>query len=570
MYDNGSFSFTGSETGLDFADFLLGIDSSYTQGDGQSFYNRNHYLGVYGQDSWRATDTLTLNYGLRWDVLPPWSEKFNQLLSLDPGEQSVVFPNAPKGIVFPGDPGVPRTISPTRYRDFAPRVAGSWAPAALGGKTVVRAGYGVYYSAFEGLSAGIMSGNPPYGVTDTLPAPTLFEEPFVQAANGVSLGQRFPLQTVPFGASRAHPVSSVDWANFEPLTGIPAFAKDNVVPYSENYTLALSQQLGAKTTAAVSYVGTQAHHLLVIQQVNPGDPGLCLALSEPSEVAPGSATCGPFRESSTFTAADGRVVQGTRTAFSGAFGGVNLQRTIANAHDHALEANVQHAGRDLFVQLAYTWSKSIDQSSSLAEAVYPDTAESDAGLSRAISAFDMRHNFSATYRYALPLERLWQGHPRFAAGWQVSGLTRFGTGLPVTLENNNDTSLLGTAPNGINNNGLDEPMFAGGELRIRHRPGGAAFDTGLFSLPALGTLGNARRRFFYGPGVDNTDLAVSKATRLWEGASLELRVEAFNVFNHGQFFGPAAVQGNISATNFGQIQTASAPRLMQVAGRFSF
>ena len=345
VYDNGSFSFTGSETGLDFADFLLGIDSSYTQGDGQNFYNRNHYVGVYGQDNWRATDTLTLNYGLRWDVLPPWYEKYNQLLSLDPEEQSVVFPNAPQGIVFPGDPGVPRTISPTRYTDFAPRVAGSWAPKKMGGKTVVRAGYGVYYSAFEGLSAGIMSGNPPYGVTDTLPAPTLFEEPFVEAANGVNLGQRFPLQAVPFGASAVHPVTGVDWANFEPLTGIPAFAKNNVVPYSENYSLGVSEQIGARTTASVSYVGTQAHHLLVIQQVNPGNPALCLALSQPSEVAPGSATCGPFNESSTFTAADGTVVQGTRTAFSGAFGSVNLQRTIANAHDNALEANVQHSGR---------------------------------------------------------------------------------------------------------------------------------------------------------------------------------------------------------------------------------
>lgn len=191
-------------------------------------------------------------------------------------------------------------------------------------------------------------------------------------------------------------------------------------------------------------------------------------------------------------------------------------------------------------------------------------------MSRALSAFDMRHNFSATYRYALPLERFAPGHPRLAGGWQVSGLTRFGTGLPVTLVNNNDTSLLGTAPNGINNNGLDEPMFAGGDLEVRHRPGGAAFNTALFSLPALGTLGNARRRFFYGPGVDNTDLALSKATRLWEATSLELRVEAFNVLNHGQFFGPAAVQGNISASNFGQIQTASAPRLMQVAARLSF
>ncbi len=570
VYDNGSFSFTGSETGLDFADFLLGIDSSYTQGDGKSFYNRNHYLGLYAQDSWHLTDTLTLNYGLRWDVLPPWYEKYNQLLTLNPAEQSVVFPNAPKGILFPGDPGVPRTLSPTRYTDFAPRVAASWSPTRGAGKTVLRAGYGVYYSAFEGLSAGIMSGNPPYGFTDTLPAPTLFDQPFIEAANGQSLGQRFPLQSVPFGASVANPVGIVNWTNLEPLTGIPAFATNNVTPYSENYMLAVEQGFGRHTTATVSFVGTQAHHLLVLQEVNPGNPALCLALSQQVDVAPGSATCGAFNESSTFTGANGTVYAGTRSAFSGAFGSVNLQKTIANAHDNALEANVQGSSRDLFVQIAYTWSKSIDQSSSLAEAVYPDTASSNAGLSRAISAFDLRHNFSATYRYTLPLTRLAPAVPRLVKGWVISGLTRFSTGLPVTLVNNNDSSLLGTAPNGINNNGIDEPSFSSGNLALHHRPNAPAFNTALFSLPASGTLGNARRRFFYGPGLDNTDLAVSKTTNLWESVNLELRAETFNLFNHAQFFGPTAVQGNISAANFGQIQAATPPRLMQLAARLTF
>jgi hypothetical protein len=122
VYDNGSFSFTGSETGSDLADFLLGIDSSYTQGHGQYFYNRNHYLGIYAQDKWDVTSKLTVSYGLRYDVLPPWSEKYNQLLTLDPNEQSVVFPNAPKGILFPGDPGVPKTLDAGDWDGGAGRV----------------------------------------------------------------------------------------------------------------------------------------------------------------------------------------------------------------------------------------------------------------------------------------------------------------------------------------------------------------------------------------------------------------------------------------------------------------
>lgn len=592
VYDNGSFSFTGSETGSDFADFLLGVDSSYTQGQGQNFYNRNHYLGLYAQDSWRATPQLTLNYGLRWDVLPPWSEKYNQLLTLDPSpgtkEQSTVYPNAPAGILFPGDPGVPSTLSPTRYSGFAPRAAASWSPQSgspllshlLGapGTTLVKLGYGLYYSAFEGLSAGIMSGNPPYGFTDTSAAPTLFTQPFVTAATGVSVGQRFPLQHVAFGASRAHPNTTVDWSNFEPLTGIPAFATNNITPYSQNYSLSIQRQLSSHTFGSIGFVGTQAHHLLAIQEVNPGNPATCLALSTAAAVALNSATCGPFGESSTYTTAAGTLVNGTRSNFSSAFGSVNLQRTIANAHDNALEASLNHSSRTLFLQLGYTWSRSIDQSSGLPEAIYPDVpGYSSASLSRALSSFDLTHNVVATYRYNLPVQQLLRNHPRLTQGWQVSGLTRFSTGFPVTLVNNNDTSLLGTQPNGINNNGVDEPAFIPGNLHIHHTPqssGAPAFATSLFSLPTLGTLGNARRRFFYGPGAENTDLAIDKSTPIASSRSdplsLELRAEAFNVFNHSQFFGPASVNGNISSPDFGQIENSAPPRLLQISTRISF
>ena len=119
---NGSFNFYGTETGLDFADFLLGIASQYTQNDLRPFYGRNKYVGLYAQDNWRLTHNLTLNYGLRWDRIEPWYEKYNNNITLVPGEQSVVFPAAPTGIVYPGDPGISRTLAPAGNLDFAPRV----------------------------------------------------------------------------------------------------------------------------------------------------------------------------------------------------------------------------------------------------------------------------------------------------------------------------------------------------------------------------------------------------------------------------------------------------------------
>lgn len=564
---NGSFQFEGTETGSDFADFLLGVASYYRQGDSRSFYPRNHYIGLYVQDTWRVSPDLTMNYGLRWDVLPPWYEKYNQQQTLVPGEQSVVYPGAPRGLVFPGDPGIPRTLASTKYSNVSPRVGIAYSPkfqnGLLGklfgaaGETSVRAGYGMFYTAFEGLSAGIMSANPPYGYDYDSSAigPPLFATPFVAAATGQSLGQPFPSPIPTYGASAAHPNITVDWSKYRPITGVPAFSPDNVSPYTQSYTLSLERHVGAKTLLSIGYVGNQAHHLLVLLSANPGNPRLCLS-------TPG---CGPFSET------------GVREPFGSQFDADSYQKTIGNSNYNALEVSLRHDSGPLEFLIGYTYSKSIDQSSSLAEPVYPFAVDAsgrkiDPSLSRAISAFDMTHNFVASYRYELPFVRLSRNHERLTKGWALSGIMRFSTGFPVTLFNNTDTSLLGTIPNGINNNGVDTPDWSGKSLSLHTNPRGgrAVFDTSQFSLPALGTIGKARRRFFYGPGLENLDVTLSRSLLVRENRALELRAEAFNVFNHAQFFGAASVEGNISSGSFGQAVSAMPPRLMQLALRYRF
>jgi hypothetical protein len=574
---NGSFQFTGSETGSDFADFLLGVASYYRQGDSRSFYLRNRYIGLYGQDSWKVTPSLTLNYGVRWDVLPPWHEKYNQIQTLIPDRQSIVFSGAPRGLVFPGDPGIPRTLAPTRYTNLAPRIGLAWSPGfgdgALGkvfghaGKTSIRIGYGQFYTAFEGLSASIMSANPPYGYDYNSSASPLFSTPFVVAATGQSTGQPFPSPIAAYGASRSNPNTTVDWSKYLPVTGVPSSFYRNVSPYSESYTLSVERELAPNTVLSLGYVGSQAHHLLVLTPANPGNPSLCLSMSQSSEVMPGTATCGPFSEGGIFTRPNGETVQ-VRGPFSAQFDAVTYQKTIGNSAYNALEINLRHESKLLEITAGYTYSKSLDDSSSLAEEVNP----SGPGLTRALSAFDMRHNFVVNYTYNLPMVCVFRRGKLWTEGWTLSGVTRFGTGLPVTLYNNNDTSLLGTMPNGINNNGLDTPEVAPGNLEINTSPRGGmpAFNTALFSLPALGQLGNTRRRYFYGPGIENFDTALQKNVKLTEAKSLEFRVEVFNTFNHPQFFGPAAVNGDISSASFGQIVNAAPPRLAQLAARFVF
>lgn len=574
---NGSFQFTGSETGSDFADFLLGVASYYRQGDSRSFYLRNEYIGLYGQDSWKVRPNLTINYGLRWDLLPPWHEKYNQLQTLIPDRQSEVYPNAPRGIIFPGDVGIPRTLAPTRHTNFAPRVGLAWSPSpqdglmktlfAGAGKTSIRAGYGQFYTAFEGLSASIMSANPPYGYDYNSTASPLFSTPFIAVATGQSLGQPFPSPIAAYGASRSHPDATVDWSKYLPITGVPSFYYQNISPYAESYTFSIEREVATNTVLSIGYVGSQAHHLLVLTPANPGNAALCLSVSQSSEVMPGTATCGPFSEGGRFTRANGETVQ-VRGPFSAQFDAVTYQKTIGNSAYDALEVSLRHRSKTLEIVAGYTYSKSLDDSSSLAEEVHPTAP----GLTRALSAFDMRHNFVVNYKYDLPFDRFVRRGKILATGWSLSGVMRFGTGLPVTLFNNNDTSLLGTMPNGINNNGLDTPNVAFGNLNINIDPrnGKPAFNPALFSLPPLGQMGNARRRYFDGPGIDNFDTAIEKNVRLTEAKSIEFRMEFFNTLNHPQFFGPAAVNGDISSQSFGEIMNAASPRLVQLAARFDF
>ncbi len=574
---NGSFSFFGSETGSDFADFLLGIPSNFAQGQGQAIYERNKYAGVYIQDSWRVQRNLTLNYGMRWDRINPWSEKYNQIQTLALGQQSTVFPTAPKGLVFPSDSGIPNTLAPTRD-DFSPRLGLAYAPdfgdgvigTILGkpGSVSLRAGYGIFYTAIEGLSIGVDSANIPYGYSFTSPAPPLFSTPYVTAASGQSNGQPYPLQFPPLNTTARNPDPNVNFSRYEPDPFGATLNPGIKTPYGESYSLTLERQFGTNNVLSAGYVGTQGHHLLVVLEENPGNPALCLSLSRPDEVMPGTPTCGPFGESGVYVSRSGQVYNGTRGPFGSAFTSATTEHAMANSAYNALETTFRHTSGPLNLQASYTFSKSLDQSSSLAEQINPLNYK----LSRAPSAFDIAQNFVGSYSYELPIDKVFRRANQWTAGWTLTGITRFSTGFPVTLFNNRDTSLLGTEPNGVNNYSVDLPNYAPGPLNLNGNPrnGLPYFNTSLFSIPPLGSTGTAAHRFFYGPGMDNFDIALLKNLRFTEARSLQFRLETFNTFNDAQFFGAAAVNGVIGAPSFGYVVSADSPRLVQMAAKLVF
>jgi len=576
---NGSFVFSGTETGVDFADFLIGVPSQYNQSQLNPFYARNKYAGLFAQDSWHARSNLTLNYGLRWDRIAPWSEKYNQISTFVPGAQSVVFPGAPPGILYPGDPGVAKTLAPIGNLSFAPRVGVAWSPQAnanaflariLGtpGTTSVRASFGNFYTAIDALSIGVLAANAPYGTTYTSPEEPLFATPFISAPDGTNYGQPFPYTFAPLNSSKSRPDAYINWSTYEPISGIPGYDIHNRTPYTEEWMLSIERQAGHNTVLSASYVGTASHRQRVLIEPNAGNAALCLSLSLPNEVQPGTVTCGPEGEDTVYYPIGGGQVNGTRGPLGSNFGSNALQSTIGHANYNALELSARHTSGRLEFSADYTYGKSLDQSSNVTEEVNPFNP----ALSYAISSFDVKHNVVVSYEYQLPVEQFLHAN-RLTRGWSLSGITHFASGFPVTMVNNGDNSLIGTNPNGINNSSIDEPDYNGSPIHLGIDPREDSkkfFNTNSFSINALGTPGTAKRRFFYGPGADNYDMAVAKKLSLTESKSLLFRVEAFNVFNHTQFNGPTAVDGNIGSSTWGQVINAAPPRIMQGAIKFNF
>jgi hypothetical protein len=573
---NGTFNIDGTETGDPYADFLVGVPSNFTQSSGQPFYLRNRYFGFYGQDSWRARNNLTINTGLRWDVIMPFWEKYNQLQTWVPGTESTLYPGALPGLLVAGDPGIPKTLSPTHYGNFAPRIGLAYTPSfdhglgkvffGGGGKSSIRASYGMFYTEFPGLLAGIMYSVPPFGYNYLSPGPPLLATPFITAASGFNNGQRFPFPFPSHNVSAAHPDTSINWANFAPLAADPFFYYRNRVPYIDNYMFSIQRQIARDILLTVSYVGNQGHHVLAVSSVNLGNPALCLSL-------PG---CGPFGEDTTYTTTGGENIYGTRSGQNGgarvgpgeSYGENTADRSVANSNYNALESTLRYQRHGSQFLLSYAYAKSIDQGSNIGEQLNPLNPRQ----SRAISAWDQRQTFVASYTLALPVESVFRAYNRLTTEWTVSGNTRFASGFPVTLYDNSDNSLLGSLGNGVNNYLLDTPQYLPGPLKINTngRNGRPAFNTSLFPEENPGQLGNARRRNFYGPGINNFDLTLQKNVRLVEARSLEFRAEAFNAFNHTQFYGPASVDGQVDDPNFGRIVSAAAPRLMQLVAKFNF
>src|SRR3984885_1970117 len=573
---NGYFDFDGNETGLDYADFILGAPQEYVQCTVQYLNNRAKYYGGFVQDTYKAAPDLTFNLGLRYEVATPWSDAAGQLSTITPGVQSVKFPTAPLGYLVPGDPGVPSTISPTRYDNFAPRIGVAWSPSGdsgiaktlLGGpgETSVRAAFGIYYLGAGDIGNFGVIGDAPWGLFWQSTAPPLLDTPFQTRSDLASQGQRFPFTFPSSGGT--HP--GFNFAQFLPLFA-PGYFTKNKLTYAEHYNLTIQRQLSKTTVLTMSYVGTQGRRLQLSYNLLVGSGALCKQLA--AEGA--TPTCGPGGETTIYTPPNGGAVYGTMLGVPSpgtsaqlknqalgpqfgevAYGAVQNNSNIGTSNYNALQVTVERRASDLTFLAAYTYGKSFDNVNTTYNVLNPQE-------SYVISPFDLTQNLVVSYAWNIPFNRFFSGLPqRLTQGWAVTGITRFATGFPITLTQSGDLSLT--------NIGLDYPNVVGPVVKENPRTlNHLYFSPSSFSSEQLGMTGDAPARYFHGPGTINTDAGFMKNTKITESASLALRVESFNVFNHANFQS-TDITGNFSSSQFGQATNTLAARIGQVSAKFSF
>jgi hypothetical protein len=351
----------------------------------------------------------------------------------------------------------------------------------------------------------------------------------------------------------------LDYSIYLPISFSPGYDIHNRMPYAEHYNFSIQRELSKSTVLTLAYVGTQGHKLISQYDANPGNAALCLRLNAMGA----TPTCGRNGENQTYTLPDGSQVFGTRDKLGPNFSQNNsFTANIANSNYNAAQVTIERKAADVTFLAAYTFSKAIDDSSGFNQWVNFTNHR----LSRSLSQFDLTHNFVVSFNWSLPFDRAFTNAPkRLTQGWNVTGIMRFATGLPIGISQSGDYSLVGSGntdvPDLVSKVVTQDPRKPG--------PNGANtfFLPDAFASGPLGQFGNSNRQFFHGPGLNNTDFGIMKRTRIRESIAFEIRAEFFNIFNHAQFINP---NGNFTSSRFGVVTSARDPRIGQIGAKFYF
>ena len=549
---DGVFAFNSTNTGLGLGDFMLGNVNTFTQQGVQDIGFKSDYLGAYVQDTWKIHSRLTLNAGLRWDPYLPfaWSDKqsfYVTQAAFSQGSHSTVYPNAPAGALYSGDPGVPANgkTDPNQWWHFAPRLGLAYDPTGSGRMTI-RAAWGLFRDYPDFYESQQVKISPPFNYTIVNTAPgggtaAGFANPWVDYPGGS-----------PFPATRTKDVAfptNAGWVVIPP--NLPAV-------YVNQWNLSIQKQIGTNWLVSGNYIGSETTHLLSSVEANPAVylPGPSCVINGRSYSPCSSVNNTTQRRQLTLQNPQqgqyyGSIVQENATgtmSYNGLF--LTAQRRIA-------------AG--LTLQGNYTWSHCINTGTQqliaipIIAGIHPIPSRAGLRGNCSILEPDRRHNFNLTAVYSTPQISANQALRLIASGWQVSGIVRVLSGDYLSVRSGLDQALSST-----------DDQRAQQVLPSVYAPNksiGQWLSPAAFAQPALGTYGNMNPGTVLGPGFWSIDMSVTRKFRLAEKRSLEVRGEAFNVLNHVNPLDPV---NTLSSSTFGQIQAANDPRILQLAMKFVF
>ncbi len=539
-----------------FASFLIGQPVFFLQGRGDFSRGINgKALNGYVQDTYKVTSRLTLNVGLRYDLPFPYTEIHNRQTLWIPGRQSTVMPNAPPGLLYPGDRGVSAGLIPTEKKAFAPRVGLAWDPTGSA-KWLVTSAYGIFYEPYYTGQGGPLQ--------SPISAP-----PYLQTEQ-ISLGPTQPLNFAdPYNGNPPAPGTFAT-----PLTNL-TLAANLRLPYTQDWDLNIQRSFGQNLLFEVGYVGTKGTRLPRFIEGNP-------AVYIPGVDGSGNPI------STTDNADQRRLYSGCTLADPPStcqFSSTGLISGVASSSYNALEASLRKRfSRGLSFLASYTYSKAIDDvssfnisgSGSIQVAGENDLAQNPFNLAaeRGPSLFDARHRLVFSYQWSLPFWQRQQGwYQHVLGGWQLNGILTAMSGTPFTVFDSNDVSQQGGAPE-ITGFSANRPNLVAGENpNSGPRNVGAWLNANAFARitpdpnSPVQQFGSEGRNVALGPRYTNWDFAASKNIRLTESKDLQFRAELFNLLNHTNFHLP---NSDISSPTFNQILAAEPPRLVQFALKFLF
>ena len=538
---NGFFVFAPFPASDSFASFLMGQSVQFFQGGGDFNRGLRKWVGAgYAQDEFRLSGRLTLNLGVRYEINTPYVDIRNRMNAWAPGQQSKIYPNAPEGLLFPGDPGVPAGIANVDYKEFMPRVGLAFDPWG-DSKTTVRAGYGIFYDGFTNGPGGPLQAS-----ISALPWTQAYQLP----GPGFDLANPYGGSPTPFGSG-----------NFVAPATVLTVQSGMRPPYSQNWNLSIERTLAKNYLLDIRYVGNKGTHLPRFIEANPSIYGPSVNANNNNEI----------REYTTCNSAG--ICN---------YGSVGLIADDSSSTYHALEvAFSRRYAHGLSFLASYWYSKSLDYISSLNVAGSAPTLVAgendlaqnpfDLAAEHGPSLFDATQRFVFSGTWALPQ---WQGASRAAAflvnGWQLNAISSLSTGTPFTVYDSADVSLQGSAPEISGFYSSRPDLISNPNAGQPHTANEWVSRTPFLQLnpeTQAGQFGNEGRNVVRGPGIEDVDISLFKYFKVSDTKRVQFRAECFNLLNHANLGLPV---NDLESPAFGQILQAGPPRLMQLALKFLF